>query len=537
MPSKTGRPFVLMAAVAAACLSACGGSDDNDTTASTPTAIDTLVRIDTGTLEGNAPTPDGIRTYRGIPYASPPVGTLRWKAPQAPAAWTGTRAARDYGATCWNSNPFGGPIRTAGVSEDCLFLNVSTGARTTGDKQPVMVWIHGGGFVFGSGNIDATRLAAKGVVVVSLNYRLGPFGFMAHPALTAEDADRSSGAYGFLDMQAALQWVQRNVAQFGGDPQNVTVFGESAGSHAIGILMASPLSKGLFHKAIGQSGAFWESEHPGLPRQLAGAEQMGVALGQALGASTAQQLRALGAEALQSAANWSDINTDPGYVVPAPLVDGHVLPQQAYDVFASGRQMRIPILVGWNEQENKIFKGRGLPSSTADVFKTSAQARFGASAMPAFLAAYPAATDAEAKLSADTLIGDQVISYQTWAWAVAHRRTSGSPVYVYNFNPHSAYLPAPNHADDIPWVFNNLTAVGGVAPGAADLALADQMSSYWSNFAAKGDPNGPGLPAWPTYEGPGTQAMFIGNTTAMTSAAGPEVGTARFQFLHRALGR
>lgn len=536
MRSRIGQALFPAAFVAASLLAACGGDDGDG--GSSPKTISSAVSIDTGKVEGNAPTSDGIHTYRGIAYASAPVGELRWKAPQALAAWADTRPARDYGATCWNSNPFGGAIVTTGVSEDCLFLNVTTGAKTTGDKQPVMVWIHGGGFVFGNGNIDATKLATKGVVVVSLNYRLGPFGFLAHPALTAEDPNRSSGAYGFLDMQAALKWVQRNIEQFGGDPQNVTVFGESAGSHAIGILMASPLSKGLFQKAIGESGAFWESEHAGLPRQLAGAEKMGLALGQSLGASTAPQLRAVNANALQSAANWSNINTDPGLVVPAPLIDGHALPQQAYDVFATGKQMDIPILVGWNEQENSIFRGRGLPSNTAEQFKTAAAARFGASLLPEFLSAYPATTDAQAKVSADTLIGDQIISYQTWAWAGVHRKTSTSPAYVYNFNPRSNYLPAPNHADEIPWVFNNLgPSRTGVQPSATDIALSDQMSSYWVNFAAKGNPNGQSLPAWPTYNGPGSPIMYIGNTTAMSSGAGPEVGTARFQFLHKAMGR
>ncbi|MDB5849742.1 MAG: hypothetical protein JWP29_3494, partial [Rhodoferax sp.] len=419
------------------------------------------------------------------------------------------------------------------------FLNVWTGAASTSDKRPVMVWVHGGGFVFGSGaKVDGGNLAKKGVVVVSLNYRLGAFGFLAHPALTQESASHSSGAYGFMDMQAGLTWVQRNIARFGGDPANVTIFGESAGSHAISMLMTSPLSKGLFQKAIGESGAFWESEHPGLPRKLQDAEQMGIAIGNGLNATTPAQLRGVSALSLQTATDWNTFNTDPGYTVPGPLIDGVVLPKQTYDAYAAGEQMNIPTLIGWNEDENRIFTGRSLAKSSARAFKDAAAAKFGQGRLANFLAAYPASTDAQAVVSANKLIGDEVISYPTWAWAVAHQRTGKSKVFVYRFNPSSTYLPVANHSDEINWVFDTLpTNVANVAPSVADIALSQQMATYWTNFAKNGDPNGTGLPVWPTYAGPGSNIMFLGNHTAMAPAAGTEIDTAGYVFLNGWLGR
>jgi para-nitrobenzyl esterase len=248
--------------IAAGMASGCGGNDSTPDTSSQP--LDNHVSVASGSLSGNPADASGIVSFKGIPYAAAPVGNLRWKEPQPAASWSGTRDATSFGAKCWAAAAFGGPIATANVSEDCLFLNVWSGARTRGARLPVMVWIHGGGFQFGTGSdnaLDGTSLAKKGVVVVTLNYRLGVFGHRSRPDLDAESGGHKSGMYGIQDQIAALRWVKANIASFGGDPANVTVFGESAGAHAIGLLMASPLATGLFQKAIGESGAFWESEH------------------------------------------------------------------------------------------------------------------------------------------------------------------------------------------------------------------------------------------------------------------------------------
>lgn len=539
MPKLQSRHAMALAFLLVLQLAACGG--DNGDGSSAPEAVSAQVSMESGSLAGNARDANGVLSFKGIPFAAPPVGANRWQPPAAVPGWAGTRDATNFGAQCWQSSLSMAPVAVVNAtsSEDCLFLNIWTGAASTSEKRPVMVWIHGGGFVFGSGaKVDGSNLARKGVVVVSLNYRLGAFGFLAHPALTQESASHSSGAYGFMDMQAGLAWVQRNIARFGGDPANVTLFGESAGSHAISMLMASPLSKGLFQKAIGESGAFWESEHPGLPRQLHDAEQMGVTIGNGLNAVTAVQLRGVSALSLQTATDWNTFNTDPGYTVPGPLIDGVVLPKQTYAAYAAGEQMNIPTLIGWNEEESGFFTGRSLDKSSAQTFQNAAAAKFGQGRMANFLAAYPASTDAQAVVSANKLIGDEVIAYPTWAWAVAHQRTSKSKVFVYRFNPSSAYLPAADHGDEINWVFDTLSAnSANVAPSTADIALSQQMATYWTNFAKNGDPNSTGLPAWPLYAGPGSNIMFLGNRTAMTSAAGAETDTAGYAFLHNWLGR
>jgi para-nitrobenzyl esterase len=511
----------LLAAVAlAAAVSACGGGE-----ADAP--LGPQVQTLSGRIAGAAAGAADVLAFKGIPYAAPPTGALRWKEPQPVAPWSGTRDATRFGARCWAATAFGGPVRTEGVSEDCLTLNVWSPAKTRGAALPVMVWIHGGGFQFASSAdalYDGASLARNGVVVVTLNYRLGVFGFLSRPDLDVESGGHGSGMYGMLDQVAALRWVRDNIAAFGGDPRNVTLFGESAGAHAVGMLMASPLTTGLFHKAIGQSGAFWESEM----KTRAQAQASGLALGRELGAEDLQQLRSVDALRLQTATDWT-------LAMPtrfSPTVDGYVLRELPYAAFAAGRQQDGPLLAGWNADEGIPFMAYSLPHATPQAFSDAAAATFGAANLADFLRLYPAATPGA---SAQALEGDLTIKHQTWSWLVQQRKTGRSPVWGYRFAYVSPFDPVPTHLSEVQFVFGNLlgNALPGLpapaAPSAADRAVSQAMQAYWTNFARSGDPNGSGLPAWPRYEGAGTQVLQFG----ATPAAAPEEGTARFQFLDR----
>ena len=514
--------------IAVVILSACGGNGSTPDQSAAP--LDNHVTTASGSLVGNAADASGIVSFKGIPYAAAPVGNLRWKEPQPAQKWTGARDATTFGAKCWAAAAFGGPISTDGVSEDCLFLNIWSGAKTRGAKLPVMVWLHGGGFQFGTGSddsLDGTSLAKKNVVMVTINYRLGVFGHLSRPDLDAESNGHKSGMYGIEDQIAALKWVKDNIASFGGDPANVTVFGESAGSHAIGLLMASPLATGLFQKAIGESGAFWESEH-GEMKPYADAQAMGTALGTQMNAPTLAQLRAVPASTLETATNWT-FATDPGLTNFSPIVDGYVLPENPYVRFLNGRQNDVPLLAGWNSDEGLAFFNRALPHTTIQSYTSAAATEFGPSNVTAFEQAYPASSIGQATQSAQALIGDQVIKYQTWGWVTQQRKTGHSAVFVYHFEQTSAYNPVATHATEVPYVFGNLTPNGNVTASAQDLAVSDTMQSYWTNFARSGNPNGAGLPQWPQYTGAGSQTMRIGNVIQ----PGPEEGTERFQFLDK----
>ncbi len=519
--------WLLGLAVVAGCASAPGERADPVLTEN--------VSIRQGDIKGSARDHTGVLAFKGIPFAAPPVGPLRWETPQPAAAWQGMRDATTYGNKCWASNSSGGPIATDGVSEDCLYLNVWTPAKRGSDKLPVMVWVHGGGFQIGTSSTpasDGTLLARRDVVVVTFNYRLGVFGFLARTDLDAESAGRRSGMYGMHDQVAALRWVKENIAAFGGDAGNVTVFGESAGAHAIGMLMASPLAKGLFHKAISGSGSFWESEH-GPMKAYGAAQNAGLALSVKVGAPTLDALRAKPALELQQQTNWNN-RTDPGRTNFAPVVDGHFLTEDPAVTFARGRQHDVPLLAGWNADEGGIFMKRALPTTSTTEYAAAASKVFGANAMPDFLRNYPGATTQEAQASARMLIGDLVISYQTWKWVQLHHATGRSPVYAYNFTFTSPLNPVAGHATELVYVWGTPPASfrfypAGVAPNAADLAMTSTIQGYWTRFARSGDPNGPGLPAWPRYAGPGSSAMQLGDAVV----AGPELGLSRFRFLDR----
>jgi para-nitrobenzyl esterase len=481
------------------------------------------VQTDRGTVEGTT-APSGIRAFKGIPYAAPPTGALRWKAPQPAAAWTGVRKGDAFGARCPQVKVWDDIVFRDAMSEDCLYLNVW--APADAKKLPVMVWIHGGGFIAGSGSEprqDGERLAGKGVVVVNLNYRMGVFGFLSHPELTRESPARASGNYGLQDQIAALSWVKANIAAFGGDPANVTVFGESAGSFAVSALMASPAARGLFHRAIGESGAFFTAGDQTLaPRALAESEQDGLKLGQKLGGKDLAGLRALSVEDLLKA------TTGEGGQRFGPNLDGFVLREHAYDTFHAGRQNDVPLLAGWNEDEIRAAVTLNPAKPTPQTFAADVRKRYGAHA-DALLAAYPAASDAEALESSASLTSDLFIGYATWKWLEMQARHGKAPVYGYSFDrdiplpkghqvngvPVSSKDIGARHAGEIEYVFGTLDALPAVPWDESDRRLSELMMTYWTNFARTGDPNGPGLPAWTRYSAQdGTSVLHLNETSA-----------------------
>lgn len=486
--------------------------------------------LPSGTIRTGDRDAQGVLAFKGIPYAAPPVGKLRWRSPMLAAPWQGVRDATAFGLRCW-APALGGPAQlNTPAGEDCLTVNVWTGARAAGEKRPVMVWIHGGGFQFGASgeaNTNGVELASKGAVLVSFNYRLGVFGFLSHPALDAEGSP--SGDFGLQDQIAALKWVQANIAQFGGDPANVTIFGESAGAMSVGLLMASPLAKGLFAKAICESGAFWDSEHGSLETRVE-AQARGKALADRLAHGSIAALRSVPAEVLGKETAWG-FRVDPVSQAFSPNVDGYVLPTSPAQAFADGYATEVPLLAGRNGAEGKIFAGAGLPHGNATEFRSSAAARFGKTRMAQFLKAYPSDTDAAATAASEQMIGDLRVSEQVWDLQRLHSRSGAAPTYGYQFNYRSAYAPLPIHGAEIDFVFGTLKPQM-MAPTAStevrDREVADQMTSYWVNFARTGNPNGPGLPSWPTYAVNNPHVMVF---DAAGTAAGQETGTAGLRFI------
>ncbi len=491
------------------------------------------IKTDKGKVEG-ALTLDGqVRAFKGIPYAEPPVGNLRWAPPQPAAKWHDTLAAKDFGPHCVQSGIYPDMIfHDPGSNEDCLTLNVWTPTNAKPGSLPVMVWIYGGGFVTGGtseSRQDGQFLARRNVVVVSMNYRLGIFGFLALPSLTAESPHHASGNYGLLDQAAALAWVKRNISNFGGDPNNITLFGESAGSFSVSSQMASPLSKNLLAKAIGESGAAFHSGGLGYP-PLAKAELEDAAFMQtAFHTSSLADLRKISAKDIIVAAS-TKANSPPRF---GPDIDGYFLPQSVPDMYAAGQEAHIPLLAGWNADEVRSMVLYGPTPTTVATFAALAQTDFGAEAAK-FLSLYPATTDAEAIQSAGDFASDRFIAYSTWAWLEAQVKTGEAPVYRYRFD-----LPSPNdkfhhpnsgafHSDDIEYVFGTLDSRQGATIRPEDRALSSQIQQYWTNFARNGNPNAPDLPVWPTY-GPKDDWQVMHLDT--TSEAKPDTQRARYLFL------
>jgi para-nitrobenzyl esterase len=469
------------------------------------------VKTDSGMVEGKGDGP--VHTFLGIPYATPPVGDLRWKPPAAAPKWSGVRKATEFGAHCMQGRVYGDMnFRDAGGSEDCLFLNVWVPIKPSAAK-PVMVWIHGGGFVAGSSSEarqDGTNLALQGVIVVSMNYRLGVFGFFVHPELAKESGHNAAGNYGLLDQVAALRWVHNNIAAFGGDPGNVTIFGESAGSFSVSALMASPLAKGLFQKAIGESGGAGERPDPEASEKSREAKDLKLA-NSILGVQTLAELRAVPASKLL------DTFFKPGgenNFAFGPDVDGYFLPEPTPAIFSAGKQNDVPLLAGWNHDEASFEIAFNPKKPPVDSLKETAQKEFGAKAEE-FLRLYPATTDAQAQRSMLDFASDRFIAWSTWWWMEAQSKTGKQPIYRFRFDlgppadPKGPQLGA-YHSSEIEYVFGQLDSKAGIAWRPEDRQLSAEMQRYWANFARSSDPNGPGLPKWPVYSAAdGWPVMFL----------------------------
>jgi para-nitrobenzyl esterase len=457
-------------------------------------------KVTGGTVEGAVK--DGIASFKGIPFAAPPVGAFRWKSPQPVIPWQGLKKADVFAAGPMQDTAFGamlgGPQK---ISEDCLYLNVWTGAKKAGEKLPVMVWIYGGGFGIGmtsSPAYDGTNLAKKGIVLVSVAYRVGPMGFLAHPELSKESG-KGSGAYGIQDQIAGLKWVKNNITQFGGDPNNVTIFGESAGGISVSMLSASPMAKSLFQRAISESGG-----NMAPPRMtLKKAEEQGKAYLSKLGANDIMAARALSAEAIQKETK--------GMGSFWPVADGETIVENQYELFEAGKFNDTPILIGTNSDEGGLFVTQ---KTTGEDFEKMIRLQYAASA-DAILKAYPHATDAEATRSSKDIFRDSTFAWPTWAWAKLQSQKSKNKVFVYYFDHRTPQSPeGANHASEIPYVFCN-TGIGGAmgtSNGPEDAALSDLISSYWINFAKTGSPNGPGLPVWPAFDEKGQKTLFFDKT-------------------------
>jgi para-nitrobenzyl esterase len=499
------------------------------------------IKTDKGKVEGAYTADQQVIAFKGILYAAPPVGDLRWKPPMPAAKWKGVRPAKEFGSHCVQTGGYPDMVfHDPGPSEDCLTLNVWTPASAKPDSHlPVMVWIYGGGFTTGGTSEkrqDGQYLAHRNVIIVSMNYRLGIFGFFVHPELTAESPHHASGNYGLMDQAAALEWVKRNIAAFGGDPSNITIFGESAGSFAVSTLMASPLTKGLISKAIGESGgAFYSGGLGYQPREVL--EQRNVEFARtAFGTSQLADLRKLSADDLVKAAM---AKTDPRPPRFGPDIDGYFLPDSVPDIYAAGKQAHVPLLAGWNADEVRASVLFAKPSVTAASFTAQAEKEFGARAKD-FLAVYPATTDEEAKASAGDFASDRFIAFSTWRWIEAHIQTGDAPTYRYFFtlgSPGDKNHPAAIgafHSDDIEYVFGTLDSRPEAVWRPEDRKLSDQIGQYWTNFARTGDPNGPGLPAWPTCT-PADQWQVM-HLNANPEAK-PDAYRARYLFLDQVWGK
>ncbi|WP_374948607.1 carboxylesterase/lipase family protein [Mucilaginibacter sp.] len=464
-----------------------------------------VVKTDAGPISGTESNDGAIHIFKGVPFAAPPVGNLRWKAPQPVKHWMDVRACTEFSKSPMQGKPneFGVYtreflIKDEPLSEDCLYLNVWTGAKSPGEKRPVIVWIYGGGFVSGGTNVpiyDGETLAKKGVILVSLNYRVGIFGFFAHPALTKESPNHASGNYGLMDQLAALKWVQKNIAAFGGDPANVTIAGQSAGSFGVNYLVASPLAKGLFSKAIAESGAHM-LPGKGSGITLAEAEKGGLKATEELHAGTLADLRKLPAEELLKQNNFR------------PIIDGYFLPQVPADIFTANKENQVPLLTGWNEDDAFI----GAIKNAAD-YRSGIQKRFGDRAT-LVLKLYPGTTDAEAETSQVRMSRDQTFGVHNYIWANVQSAKNKAKVYLYRF---TRRLPATAafkkygafHTGEVAYVFNNLKFLNRPFEP-IDQQLANTISTYWVNFAKTGNPNSIGLPVWPAYDIINHSVMLLG---------------------------
>jgi para-nitrobenzyl esterase len=479
-------------------------------------AIPDPVKTDSGLISGTNGTSPDIRAFKGIPFAAPPVGPLRWQPPQPPAAWGGVRKADQFGPRCMQAAPGargeGGGTPSPAVSEDCLYVNVWTGAKSPSERRPVIVFAYGGGFNTGAGSeprYDGEALAKKGVVFVTFNYRLGIFGFFAHPELTEESLHKASGNYAFMDFIAVLNWVQRNIENFGGDPKRVTIMGESAGAMMVAAMVGSLEGQGLFQRAIAESGA-WMGLGIGRMAERAPAEQMGKQFG------TLEELRSKPADELMRLGRGTGI-----------IIDGWIITEDLSITFTQGHQNDVDVLVGSNQDEGTFFaggqRGAGAASSAAQQLTDQARQRFGKSdMMDAFLQLYPAGSDAEAATSSLNRVRDEMAWHMRTLAKLQSKRGKGKAYWYYFTRVPPAAPGQPNrgatHTAELAYVFNNLQAATNPWTD-TDRALADTLSSYWANFAANGDPNGKGLPVWPAFkERTSERSMILGDKVELGAA-------------------
>ncbi len=469
--------------------------------------IPVRAKILNGTIEGNYDTRTGLSMYFGIPYAKPPVGQLRWKAPQLISNWTGVKQTKKFGPRAVQTFIFSDMVfRSDGVSEDCLYLNVWSPAKRMDKNLPVLVYFYGGGFVAGDGSeprYDGANMAKKGIVTVTVNYRLNIFGFFAHPELSKESPYKGCGNYGLLDQAAALRWVSQNIASFGGDPKKVTIAGESAGSISVSAQMVSPLSRKLIAGAIGESGA---AIPPTLfPVPLAQAEKDGLDFATKVGFSSLASLRAL------STKDLFEVYRDSRRFGFSTVIDGYFYPKSVTDIFNSKEQAQVPLLVGWNSAENGANSFmQGLPFTSENfVEKTKA---FTSQYADELLKVFPHATPEEVEASATALASDRFIAYSTWKWADLHRNNSSQPVYRYYYskprpipsdykNPET-WKPSNGapHAADIEYCMGNLDLVDAFVWTKDDHQVSATMFNYFANFIKTGNPNGDNLPEWPAIK-------------------------------------
>jgi len=511
--------------------------------------------VENGIIEGNYDTKTGIQTYFGVPFAKPPVGELRWKAPQPAENWKGVKQTKNFSPRPMQAVVFGDMnSRSNGVSEDCLYLNVWTPAKRNTKDLPVLVYFYGGGNVAGDASeprYDGESMAKKGVVVITCNYRLNIFGFLPHPELSAEAPYKASGNYGMLDQWAALKWVQKNIAAFGGDPKKVTIAGESAGSIGVSCQMASPLSKNLIAGAIGESGA---SINPTMaPVPLAEAEKQGVEFLQKAGIKSIKELRAMSTRDI-----YEIYNESRRFGFPI-VIDNYFLPKTLPQIFAAKEQAQVPLLVGWNSAEipgqafmqGQPYKDENYVARVKKEYPNDFEE---------VLKMYPHGSEKEIELSATALAADRFISYSTWKWFDLHRNNSSQPVYRYLYSKLRPELvdktlasglaggtvradgnaPKPPkavgapHACEIEYAMGNLPLVKDYAWTADDFKVSDTMLNYFTNFVKTGNPNGAKLPEWPAAKaGDATPPVMILDTESKTEKAGND---ARYQFLDKAYG-
>ena len=495
------------------------------------------VQTSYGTVEGLRDNEKNIELFLGVPYAKPPVDDLRWKAPQPMEKWEGIKSTKKFSPAAVQTNVFGDMIyRGQGTSEDCLYLNIWTPESNKKKDLPVLVYFYGGGFVAGDGSeprYDGQAMAQKDVVMVTVNYRLNIFGFLAHPELSAEAAYNSSGNYGLLDQNAALKWVVENIENFGGDPERINIAGESAGSISVSAHMASPLSKDLLSGAIGESGA---SIHPTLaPVPLEEAERIGVEFAESTGAPSLKELRALSTEELFKLYNES------GRFGFPTVIDSYFLPASLPEIFRKGQQAQIPLLVGWNSAE---MAGEALMQGT-DYSKENYKSKLKELYPDHFervLELYPASSREKVISSATALASDRFIAYSTWKWAELHSKNSSEPVYRYLF---SRIRPNPEensskeqmgaaHATEIEYFLGNLELVDNPNFTSEDFKISETIQDYLVNFIRTGNPNSENLPKWPSLQGSGekTPVLIMDSEFRIINSRDEE----RYRFLDKTYG-